>query len=274
VARYLRRYDDFVEVCPVSGRGPRNVDYDKTDIARAYDHGRGYTTAQLNRWLAVISGCIPNGSLSAILDLGCGTGRYSGALAEHFHARVVAVDPSEKMLAEARTKAAGEVAYMRACAESLPLSQGSVDMVFVSMVFHHFDDPVRAAHECHRVLRPGAAVCLRAATTEQIDRYAYVPFFPESRDILRRSLNPRRFIESTFASAGFQRCEYELVWSEAGANWSYYAERIARRADSILVRLPDSEFQRGLQALRAHAAAATKHNAVVEPIDFFVFQSV
>jgi hypothetical protein len=31
------------------------VDYDKTDMARSYDLGRGYSTAQLNRWLAVVA---------------------------------------------------------------------------------------------------------------------------------------------------------------------------------------------------------------------------
>jgi len=156
------------------------VDYDKTDIARSYDLGRWYTAAQLDRWLAVISRWIPKNSLTTILDLGCGTGRYSGALAEHFRAHVIGVDPSGKMLAEASGKIAGKIGYVRACAESLPLGQESISMVFISMVFHHFDDPIRAVHECHRVLRPGATVCLRAATTEQIDQYAYVPFF--SRD--------------------------------------------------------------------------------------------
>jgi ubiquinone/menaquinone biosynthesis C-methylase UbiE len=250
------------------------VDYDKTNIAQAYDLGRGYTAEQLNRWLAVISRWGRRDLFSAILDLGCGTGRYSGALAEHFHTRVIGVDPSAKMLAEARMKAAGEIRYVRACAESLPFMQCSIEMVFMSMVFHHLNDPLRAARECHRVLRPGAIVCLRAATIEQIDRYAYVPFFPESRVILRRSLNPRQFIEATFVGAGFEQIGYDLVWSEAGLNWNDYTERIARRADSILVQLADSQFQSGLRALRTHAAAAAADQAVVEPIDFFVFRSV
>ena len=250
------------------------MDYDKTDMARVYDLGRGYTAAQRDRWLAVVSRRVPNVSLRAILDLGCGTGRYSEALAEHFRARVIGLDPSEKMLDEARKKIPGKVRYVRACAESLPLGQGSVDMVFISMVFHHFDDPAGAVRECHRVLRPGAIVCLRAATTDQIEEYAYVPFFPETRAILRRSLNPREFIKATFASGGFEQSCHELVWSEAALNWNDYAERLAQRADSILVQLSDSEFERGLDALRAHAAVAARNEPVVEPIDFFVFRSL
>jgi ubiquinone/menaquinone biosynthesis C-methylase UbiE len=120
------------------------VDYDKSDMARVYDLGRGYNTAQLNRWLAVISPRVTQDSVSAIVDLGCGTGRYSGALSEHFRARVIGVDSSEKMLAEARRKTGTEIVYVRACAESLPLIQESADMVFISMVFHHFNDPIAA----------------------------------------------------------------------------------------------------------------------------------
>jgi len=101
---------------------------------RCSDAGRGYSPAVLALWLDVISRWVPKGA----------TGRYSTALAAHFDARVIAIDPSEKMLAEARKKATVRVRYERASAESLPLPDASVDMVFMSMVFHHFDDPDQA----------------------------------------------------------------------------------------------------------------------------------
>src|SRR5438132_10283157 len=91
-----------------------DVDYDQTNMPAAYDAGRRYSPAVLALWLDVISRWVPNATVSDILDLGCGTGRYSTALAEHFDARVIAVDPSEKMLAEARKKSAERVGYARA----------------------------------------------------------------------------------------------------------------------------------------------------------------
>jgi hypothetical protein len=45
------------------------------------------------------------------------------------------------------------------------------------------------------------------------------------------------------------------------------------RADSILVQLPDREFEEGLAALRKHALEAKDADPVVEPVDFFVFQT-
>jgi ubiquinone/menaquinone biosynthesis C-methylase UbiE len=39
-----------------------------------------------------------------VLDLGCGTGRFSEALAAQFDAHVIGLDPSLKMLQVAREK--------------------------------------------------------------------------------------------------------------------------------------------------------------------------
>ncbi len=250
------------------------MDYDKTNMPRGYDRGRGYTTAQLAHWLAVISRSVEKDRVGKILDLGCGTGRYSSALGERFGAFVLAVDPAEKMLLEARAKRRRELISARACGESLPLARASVDMVFMSMVFHHFNDPRRVVRECHRVLRRRGSVCLRAGTVEQVDNYAYVPFFPGTRLLLERTLNPWAFIQATFADGGLELVHHELVPSEAANNWVEYAERLGYRADSILVQLPDREFEQGLEAVRSYAEAAPPHEPVVEPVDFFVFRSV
>ena len=250
------------------------MDYDKTNMPAAYDAGRGYSPAVLGLWLDVISRWVPKGDISEILDIGCGTGRYSTALAAHFGAGVVAVDPSEKMLAEARKKATARVHYQRARGESLPLPDASVDMVFMSMVFHHFGDPERAVRECRRVLRRSGAVCLRASTTDRIGTYPYVPFFGRSGPIMQNVFQTQAFIETTFVNAGFQLVHHELIRSEVSGSWAAYAEKLAARADSILTQLSDREFDEGLAGLRQHAATARADEPVTELIDFFVFRSI
>jgi SAM-dependent methyltransferase len=196
------------------------MDYDTTTMPAAYDAGRGYPPHVLDLWLDAIARVAgAQRPVRDILDLGCGTGRYSGALAERFAASVVAIDPSEKMLAEARRKNAAGVRHLSGSGEALPLPDASVDLVFMSMVFHHFGDRDRVARECHRVLRVGGVAVLRVGATDRVDDYPYTPFFPRTRDLIVRSLTSLAEVRETFERAGFALQAHEVVMSETAASW-------------------------------------------------------
>ena len=249
------------------------MDYDKTQMPANYDAGRGYPPSVLAYWLDIIARNVDGIAIANILDLGCGTGRYSEPLAARFGAQVIAVDPSEHMLAAAQSKAADRrVTFQRAEAAVLPIASGSIDMVFMSMVLHHFPDIPAALTECRRVLRAGGVVFLRAGTRDQIDAYAYVPFFPPGRAILERTMQSADEIVTLFAQAGFGLSHHDAVPSQAAASWREYADRVALKADSILVQLSDSDFANGLADLRKFAATRPDDEPVVEPVDYFVFR--
>jgi ubiquinone/menaquinone biosynthesis C-methylase UbiE len=90
------------------------MEYDKTEMPASYDRGRSHSPAMLRLWLKDLSAHVPKGSVSDIVDLGCGTGRFSGALADHFASDVIGIEPSEKMLEQARKKPPnGRVTYRR-----------------------------------------------------------------------------------------------------------------------------------------------------------------
>jgi len=247
------------------------MDYDTTNQAANYDAGRGYAPDVLAHWLGLIASWVPDRPEIKILDLGCGTGRYSVALAEHFNADVIAVDPSETMLAQARKKTAHRVRYERASGESLPLSDESIDVIFMSMVFHHFVHPARVLQECYRVLGRGGTVCLRGGSYDQVDTYPTSAFFPQSRILMQEKLPLRETMRSLFHQEGFNFLHHELVHSEVAANWDAYAKKLAYRADSLLVPLSDREFDDGMALLREHAATRPTDEPIIEFIDFFVF---
>jgi 2-polyprenyl-3-methyl-5-hydroxy-6-metoxy-1,4-benzoquinol methylase len=69
------------------------MDYDNTDIPVVYDRGRDHGPEFLQLWMDVVSSSVA-GQIKTILDLGCGTGRFSEALASHFDAQVSGIDPS------------------------------------------------------------------------------------------------------------------------------------------------------------------------------------
>jgi len=248
------------------------MDYDATTIPAAYDAGRSYSPDVLEFWLRTISTALGEARINDILDLGCGTGRYSAALAGYFNAFVVAVDPSEKMLSEARKKENHRVLFLRGSGEAVPLADKTVDLVFISMVFHHFSDPMKAARECRRVLREGGAVCLRTATSDRVDQYPHAPFFSEARQSMRETLPSAEYVKRIFENAGFGSVRHQVINGEVAGSWTHFAEKIAHRVYSTLARLSDESFAEGLAALRNFARARPTSERVTEPIDFFVFR--
>ena len=248
------------------------MDYDATDIPVAYDRGRDHGPEVLQLWMDVVSKYVERQRIHAILDLGCGTGRFSETLADHFNAEVVGIDPSNKLLDPARTKLrAPRVRYELGRGEAIPLPNDSVDLIFNSMTFHHFDDPVLAARECRRVLRDGAVAFLRTGIRDRIQSYPYVEFCPESHPILENTLPSAAHVCEVFESAGFITVETNLITQQIAPDYFAYAEKIAAGADSVLARLSPGDFQAGMEALQAYATRAGD-KPVIEPIDMFVFR--
>lgn len=91
-----------------------------------------------------------------IVDLGCGTGHAASALGRRWpEARVIAVDFAPGMLREAaRREEAPRIERLCADAESLPLPDASVDLLFCNLMLPWCDDPDAVFTEIARVLRP------------------------------------------------------------------------------------------------------------------------
>jgi SAM-dependent methyltransferase len=92
-----------------------------------------------------------------VADVGAGTGALTSLLVS-LGLDVTAFDADAQMLEQLR-RSVPEVNAVVARAEELTLDVGSVDAVTVAQAFHWFD-PVAAAHEFSRVLRPGGVVGL------------------------------------------------------------------------------------------------------------------
>ncbi len=94
-----------------------------------------------------------------VLDVGCGTG---AALAEYAEAgcRVIGVDPSPAMIAQARIRL-GDAADLRLLVgPRLPVEDSSIDLVLISLVLHSIPraEAVRVLREAARVLVPDGRI--------------------------------------------------------------------------------------------------------------------
>ncbi len=97
-------------------------------------------------------------SPSRWLDMGCGTGYFSRALAVRFEqSEGVALDIAQGMLEHARPLG-GARHFVAGDAERLPLQAGSCDLVFSSLAVQWCADFAAVLGEAHRVLRPGGVM--------------------------------------------------------------------------------------------------------------------
>jgi ubiquinone/menaquinone biosynthesis C-methylase UbiE len=249
-----------------------NVDYDRTEIPAGYDRGRDHGPEVLDLWMRTIESRLAGSRPDRVLDLGCGTGRFSDALSIHFDADVMGVDPSLKMLARANSKQRqGRVHYLMGRAEAIPLESQSIDLIFMSMVLHHFVDHAAAVAECRRVLRDDGMVFVRTGTREQVPFYPYYPFFPASHPILEEILPSGAAVRQTFEAGGFRQADFAIIDQVIAPSWEAFADKLAANADSVLARLDRQDFDTGINAVRSHGARVGSQ-AIVEPIDLFVFR--
>ena len=120
------------------------------------------------------------------------------------------------------------IVFGRAAADKLPLTDGRVDLVFMSQIYHHLPDPAAVARECRRLLRVGGYVCIRTGTRE--NDVVVSNFFPAVRAMLDADLPSGAEIRSNFQAAGFTLRHHEVV-TEAVARTglaSFESPRCAR----------------------------------------------
>ena len=146
-------------------------------IAGQWDTMRTAFFSEAVREKAYAAAGVRAGMLAA--DIGAGSGFITEGLLRG-GLRVICVDQSQAMLDEMRRKFAGADVDLRLGeAESLPLSDESVDAVFANMYLHHVEHPAQAISEMKRLLKPGGRLVItdldehsfEFLRTEQHDRW-------------------------------------------------------------------------------------------------------
>lgn len=150
---------------------------------------------------------------ASALDVGCGAGHLSFALAPHV-ARVVALDPSPEMLsavAKAATRRGlPQIETTTGTAEELPFPDGSFDLVGTRYSAHHWTNLDAALKEMRRVIKPGGRLLLIDVQGEED---ALVDSHLQTMELLRdRSHVRNRSVSqwnSLLANAGFADVTHE-----------------------------------------------------------------
>jgi len=212
--------------------------YRSAQVAEDYDFHRFSTPERQKRnarkWAAIRKALAATSGVRTVLDLPCGTGRFTGALARDGY-EVVGSDISLEMLQKAATLDAGKKVdgqptvihgFVQANAEHLPLRSDSLDCVVCIRFMMHVDPATRV-----RMLREFRRVSRRWAVVDYRHKYTFRYLLSHTFGKLGLGRTPlsrvsRQDLEQEFRDAGFVIREVVRVSAPLLSDkWVVLAER-------------------------------------------------
>jgi demethylmenaquinone methyltransferase / 2-methoxy-6-polyprenyl-1,4-benzoquinol methylase len=110
------------------------------------------------RWRRFLVSRVDAGPADTVLDVATGTGAVARELIRLKGCRVVGVDVTPEMLAEARRRLGPDVRLVEASAEQLPFPDASFDGLTFTYLLRYVEDPAATLRELARVVRPGGTI--------------------------------------------------------------------------------------------------------------------
>ena len=195
---------------------------------------------------------------ATVLDLGCGAGHASFAVAPHVR-DVVAYDLAAPMLATvdaaARERGLANLRTQQGPAEQLPFETATFDWVVSRMSAHHWHDMRAALAEVRRVLKPGGRVLMIDIAGND---HPLLDTYLQAAEVLRDASHVRDYRADEwlvmFREAGFDAHDAQPL--AAADRFRYVGRaRIRTPADSVT----------GIRALWAHAPDEVRGYYAVQP---------
>ena len=175
----------------------------------------------------------------SLLDCGCGPGTITmGFAAAVAPGRVVGIDSDPEQVEAAKRRAEGvsTVTFEVGDINELPCSDSSFDAAFAHALFGYLADPVKAAREVYRVLRPGGLFGIRDSDADGTLVANSTPTLElalelrkKRRALDRTDITIGRRHASILRQAGFSSVEssasYENFGTPEAVRWRADAER-------------------------------------------------
>lgn len=232
------------------------VDYDAPGGA-----GEGYDTLRPFSKFdhAVLDAVVAAAALEPgawVLDVGCGTGRFTERL-RGLGMAVTGLDPSETMLAGARQRASAHerditslppVAYARGDAnEALPNGPFDAITAFYSI---HYIDVAPFARRALDALAKGGVLAIATFPHRHFAEVLYARYFPSLPAIDMARFPSAQALARDLERAGFTRVESRDVHMELDDDPQTLLARIERKFLSSFFLVPDEEFRLGVARMR------------------------
>jgi len=223
--------------------------YQSAEVAADYDEHRFRTPKRIRRnvrkWNAIQKALALTNGVKTVVDLPCGTGRFTGNLARAGY-EVVGSDISVEMMQQAAKLPSVQHAnirgYVRADAEAMPFPAKSVDCVMSIRFLFHVDPQTR-----RRMLREFGRVSRRWIIADYRHKYSFRYGVWKLTSVLRLTKRPFervsvKSMKSEFEDAGLRVVKIFAVRRWLSDKWVVLAESGHTDPESLTKRLASTKY--------------------------------
>lgn len=234
------------------------LDYDS--LAGTY-HARykKYRLDGIERALMDLVGRYPS---AQVLEVGCGTGRWLGAL-RHLKGSMAGADAFMGMLSQAR----GLANLVQARANALPFRAGSFDVIYTVNAIHHFDDARAFVKDAAALLKSGGTLANIGIDPRAVRRRYPYDYFEGALELdMGRYPSFGQLVDWT-SEAGLDDVELRIV-DNSGLRYTGRAVLadpfLKKDSNSLLALLSDEVYAAGLRKIEEAVDRAEQRGDIVE----------
>jgi len=243
----------------------RKADY--SEIAASYDRTRQMREENLQLWADVIQRLGQAPPDARALDLGCGTGRFALLMFERLGWDTTGLDASPEMLARARDNDPEcAVRWLQGDAQAPACPDRVYDLIIMSHLLHHVDDPRAVLRHSYRMLDTPGTVLIRYGPIEHVRKSAIWRFFPETRELDEERTPSIADVEAWLTECAFEAVVTDEVRQQTWQTAQDLLKTVRGKATSALTMVPEDAFERGLRALEDHVASSPDDPSLLHDI--------
>jgi SAM-dependent methyltransferase len=198
------------------------------------------------------------------LDVACGTGNYTVAMAAQSDAVFHGIDVSEHMIEKARGKSRS-IRWSTGSAACMPYDDGTFSGATCILAIHHFKDMQGAFNEVSRVLSSGRLVIF-TSDKKQMEGYWLNEYFPETMKTSTAKMPDVEEVSLALEAAGFEDIVTESYEVKPDLqDWFMYCGKhrpemylnpdIRKGSSGFAIFANRDEVERGLERLRGDIAS-------------------